>query len=522
MPSRRLFIHVALGLTAAATTAMAIAQSVGPAKDVDPSEYPFNPPPPEWELGPASLIDLPELPGEPTGVVSRSGAQLRASGANSVWGTTLYGTGGLRAGGPARSATENLGDAETSRGSGGGSGGSGGGSGRGGGGSGGGKSGGSGSKSSGVSSSGSGTGSGGTTDGTSGAGVTGGSGSPAGETESPGNPDPDGLVPLVPPGDEGGEAPAGSPSGGEEPPATPALPIMLLGSTSNTTVVNAAAALGVPRMRLVGSVSAMQDGEFNEEYFRQQLNILVGPDFGGYVALDFEGNWLNWLSYPESWPLFDIGQQKMLDILAIAKDELPNCKFTFYGLPLVSYWVPSVNGGGGGSWNSASEVAKEVQRNKARKAKVLLAACDWVAPPVYDPYSTPDAPDITHSAWAKEKTALAVEMSEGDPVYPFCWHRIHPSNVAYSHLLIKMPEMTDGQINSVIAAGATGIAWYGADWYDVWTGTLQELQPQEFEGIDIDDPVQVEAYLVDLHLQYLADIHAAATQAFQDLQAAGP
>ena len=69
----------------------------------------------------------------------------------------------------------------------------------------------------------------------------------------------------------------------------------------------------------------------------------------------------------------------------------------------------------------------------------------------------------SQAAYAKAKTAIAVELANGKPVLPMVMHRIHDGNKTDGGKLLTAEEMVEGQIGPALEAGAAGVVWWGSD-----------------------------------------------------------
>ena len=70
---------------------------------------------------------------------------------------------------------------------------------------------------------------------------------------------------------------------------------------------------------------------------------------------------------------------------------------------------------------------------------------------------------------------LAMELSEGKPVYPYIWHRYPDFNPVQGYRLIPAAELK-AQVAAVFETNldgrrADGVMWWGADQYFYWMAT---------------------------------------------------
>jgi hypothetical protein len=122
----------------------------------------------------------------------------------------------------------------------------------------------------------------------------------------------------------------------------------------------------------------------------------------------------------EAWPVLrqpaDVRARnirRLLEVADIARQQMPNAQFGFYGLPpAITYW-PLVD-------ERPAEYADWLECN--RLLEPLAASVDFIFPSLYTFYRD-------RSGWIKYAEAtLTAARQYGKPVYPFLWYEYHDSN----------------------------------------------------------------------------------------------
>jgi len=137
----------------------------------------------------------------------------------------------------------------------------------------------------------------------------------------------------------------------------------------------------------------------------------------------------------------------------IVKETRPSSIVGFYRFPIRNY-----------------HHRDEAWRSKNRSLEPLLGGFDALFPSVYDFYDTESKAESRDLDYVMDNVKEALQIGErlGKPVYPFVWHRYHPSNKRKSQMLIPIEEFE----NHVAAVALTelsgkrveGIVWWGSDY----------------------------------------------------------
>lgn len=129
----------------------------------------------------------------------------------------------------------------------------------------------------------------------------------------------------------------------------------------------------------------------------------------GYAVLDWEGDGMQALVRQNS--EFNFYIEQFNQALAFAKKLRPNVKWGYYGLPYKFY-----------------ESSLENYSNKIERLGPLIKNLDFIAPSLYILNNEP----ISISEKQKIDATLSISLKFASkfrkPVYPFIWHRVHPSN----------------------------------------------------------------------------------------------
>jgi hypothetical protein len=205
-----------------------------------------------------------------------------------------------------------------------------------------------------------------------------------------------------------------------------------------------------------GCMDANDDGLFDgmavmQEYF----DDWVPANYDGPLCLDWEGTAAHYL-VGNNLELRERTVQQFVIALNAARQLRPSAKVGMYGLPIREYWNRN-----------------QAWRDREHSFAPIYNASDCVFPSVYDLYKNGESPfhnaemDITY---VREMVEMALEMSQGKPVYPFVWPRFHTSNPESGFELIPVAELKshaaaifDGDYQG---DRADGLVWWGGDqWF---------------------------------------------------------
>jgi hypothetical protein len=208
----------------------------------------------------------------------------------------------------------------------------------------------------------------------------------------------------------------------------------------------------------------------HDELFRSSLNELVPAGYTGPVALDWEGTAIHGLQAPIGSEVHTRSVQQYVNLIRRAKELRPNAKWGYYGLPIGRYW------GRNDEWRAMATALMPI----FEESRALF-------PSVYDAFKSNETPNHDPQedlAVTRDIVKLALQVSQGKPVYPFVWPRYDPNNLVWGFKLIDDREFTDNAkaIFETNYQGdkADGLIWWGADPYWRWL-SLQNYSPSHPE-----------------------------------------
>lgn len=216
-------------------------------------------------------------------------------------------------------------------------------------------------------------------------------------------------------------------------------------------------------------VDPENDGTVNvgmlERYIRGETQYSTGipSNFRGYVSIDIEVPYLNWLRLPPSSSQFQQAQSQMILAVETAKRLRPNAKWGFYGLPTVAYWIDGPGGRTG--WASASQSVRDTYIAQMLAPTALYNKVDYLSPSIYDHYPSDTVPQniVEDNAWIQALTRASVRAANGKPVFNFISPRFFNGSEPFSYSLVPPSEFQQQQIGRSLQNGADGIIWWGAD-----------------------------------------------------------
>ncbi|WP_447770451.1 hypothetical protein [Sphingobacterium faecium] len=203
----------------------------------------------------------------------------------------------------------------------------------------------------------------------------------------------------------------------------------------------------------------------NEKFSKTDLEKIILKSFPkkydtGYAVLDWEGSGMQSLIRQNS--RFEYYISEYIKAIEYAKSFRPNVKWSFYGVPYQYY-----------------ERSVDVYASKIQKLSELIKKIDFLAPSLYI------MSNETMSAAEKEKIkqTLSISIKFGlkysKPVYPFIWHRIHPSNQKNGISLVNQ-EIFENHIKYLLDLrykniGISGLMWWHSEKYS-YDRKLQNVQ----------------------------------------------
>lgn len=206
-----------------------------------------------------------------------------------------------------------------------------------------------------------------------------------------------------------------------------------------------------------------------------------GANPRGWGMLDYEAPFDHVLQTGPSHPLYETCKTEMIKAVRAVKQAFPEVKWTYYGIPGLSYWPSSK------LWAFASpaEQAAEIDRQINGYGPVL-AELDWYSPCLYDVYSpelmTPEkaATHLTNErAYRIARIGVVREFLRRNnlparPIIPSVSPFFAPGGNVVENRLIPLTELVRDQINPVLDAGADGIAIWSCGVFYVAQATMAD------------------------------------------------
>lgn len=217
---------------------------------------------------------------------------------------------------------------------------------------------------------------------------------------------------------------------------------------------------GFERLVLINqrNIDGRKEGTLDVEVLQSAvLRNMPDPNSTQTVTLDWEGSVMDAIiagkdkdpaAYKKATTLYQRAYR-------VVKDMRPNATVGFYGFPIRNY-----------------HHRNEAWKNKNRALDDFFSQFDALFPSIYDFYAGGE----TTKRWkrdvdyARENTEEALAMGQriNKPVYPYIWHRYHPSNKEKGRDLIKEPEFRS-HLEAIVKAemnGKTvdGIVWWGSEY----------------------------------------------------------
>lgn len=193
------------------------------------------------------------------------------------------------------------------------------------------------------------------------------------------------------------------------------------------------------------------NGKFSDQGLRQIVTkYFPNKSAVGYAVLDWEGDGMQALIRQNSKLDFYIDQYNQA--LEFAKKLRPNVKWGYYGVPYKFY-----------------ESSVATYSNKIERLGPLLKKVDFLAPSLYILDNQPMSLFERQKIDATLSVSLKLGARFGKPVYPFIWHRIHPSNKMKGIALVDS-SVFDSYINyfsnfKYKDVGISGVFWWHSENY---------------------------------------------------------
>jgi hypothetical protein len=225
--------------------------------------------------------------------------------------------------------------------------------------------------------------------------------------------------------------------------------------------------------------SSQQTAKVDGQKVVAAVKAAKGENPSGWVMLDYEVPFDSIFWNGKTDPRFNGMVASMIEAIQYAKAELPNCKFTYYGVPNVRYYVADKG------WNNMPDWAKIQTRQECMDVYLsIVKEMDWISPCLYDRFDPAMHEESERASLAARESAFrlnAVQICDmlrdaaGKPDLP-----IIPSIcVVYSDHgkatvwdPIKGEEFRSDQVDPSLMAGADGFFLWSSLEYNAWVAGL--------------------------------------------------
>lgn len=215
----------------------------------------------------------------------------------------------------------------------------------------------------------------------------------------------------------------------------------------------------------------------NEKVDYEKLEKLLEKSFpsktsSGMLVLDWEGKGMDVLVKQDDKKKLAYYKSEYIKALTYVKKKRPNVKVGFYAIPFRQYW------GIGDTFISKNNNLIDIIKKQ-----------DFIAPSLYTFYIDTQNLKGNHEYINKNLDyALKLGQQLNKPVYPFIWHRVHPSNKKAGNELIPVDFFKNSikDILSVKYNGKTikGLFWWHSEDYSYRTRKSSKVISQEYKNIN--------------------------------------
>ncbi|UCD76182.1 MAG: hypothetical protein JSV91_04515, partial [Phycisphaerales bacterium] len=184
-------------------------------------------------------------------------------------------------------------------------------------------------------------------------------------------------------------------------------PLFIVNQPLSKTVRPILGEVGAKQGRLVYQVHAdpNETGVLDLNRLRNRIENYVPADYTGFVCLDFENPYNDWLWKKPDDPKYIQAEQQLVGALRMVKSMRPNAKWTVWSQPLI-----------------------RLERGMYSPPAELLAELDWLSPSIYDKFPDDEEPGIDEQReFINTVIRLCREIAGDRPVLPYVWHRRPPS-----------------------------------------------------------------------------------------------
>jgi len=220
-------------------------------------------------------------------------------------------------------------------------------------------------------------------------------------------------------------------------------------------------------------------GTVDQDLLRQSVQEMIPEDTSMAVCLDMEGPYTRGLAAEIGSDEWNHTIEQMALAADIVKEERPNVKLSYWGVPL-SIWCWGWEDGQRRSWYECRPETRQKVIDRWVAARPLIERIDWFTPCAYDYYPVAHAPE--EDAIARdgiEFTAMVCDaMLPGAPIVFSVSPRCYRTGVDWYLQLLPTDEIYADQVRPSLKYG-NGIIWWGADEYYYGKGLIpaDEIDP---------------------------------------------
>jgi hypothetical protein len=244
------------------------------------------------------------------------------------------------------------------------------------------------------------------------------------------------------------------------------------------TVRNTFKADGLNRVVLINqrNIDNLIPWTLDNEVLKNFVNTRIkNPKDNALIVLDWEGEVMDAVigGRTKNPVLYDRVAKLMIAAYQTVKTMRPRATIGYYGYPIRNYHSRNEK------WRAKNEGLDE-----------LFSNFDALFPSLYDFYhddesATRKARDI---GYVNDNTTEAIRMGDciNKPVYPFIWHRYHPSNKKRGWQPIPVDEFRE-HLKSMLSATVNdhrvdGLVWWGSDWSQFAARNKRKIARKELRG----------------------------------------
>lgn len=209
----------------------------------------------------------------------------------------------------------------------------------------------------------------------------------------------------------------------------------------------------------------------------KKLGNLLDKNFpskssSGFLVLDWEGKGLDVLSKQTDKKKFKKYKEEYIKALDFVKEERPNVKVGYYAIPFRQYWA-----------------LDDAYISKNENLIDILIKQDFIAPSLYTFYIDKQS-EKRNQEYIKKNVEFAIKVGKqlNKPIYPFIWHRVHPSNKNSGNKLVPI-DIFRKSINDIISVNyegrtVNGLFWWHSENYSFLTRKTSKIFTEEYKNIN--------------------------------------